>query len=97
MVCDDVAGNKAPKEADLKMMVAAAGGEWLESSNVPVPLVEDPIHVIVITSDPATSDQLQNEKSKIAATNGAGFFTIAWLFDSLMHQKLFGIKRGLGH
>jgi len=96
MICDSVAGNKAPKEDDLKMMVAAAGGEWLESSNTPVPLVANPAHVIVITSDPATSDQLQDEKYKTAAVNGAGFFTIAWLFDSMMHQKLFGIKRGLG-
>ena len=94
MLCSDVAGKKAPKESDLKMMVAASGGQWLESSNVPVPLEEDPIHVIVITSDPATLNQLEDEKARTAAENGAGFFTTGWLFDILMHQKISGIRRG---
>ena len=94
MLCSDVAGKKAPKESDLKMMVAASGGQWLESSNVPVPLEEDPIHVIVITSDPATLNQLEDEMARTAAENGAGFFTTGWLFDILMHQKISGIRRG---
>jgi len=94
MVCSDVAGKKAPKESDLKTMVAASGGQWLESSNVPVPLEEDPTHVIVITSDPATPTQLEDEKARTAAENGAGFFTTGWLFDILMHQKISGIRKG---
>jgi len=96
MVCDEVAGNKAPKEADLRMMVEAAGGEWLLSSNVPVAVVDDPTHVIVITSDPALPSQIDDEKASIAAENGAGFFTTTWLFDCMMHQKLFGLRRGIG-
>ena len=88
LVCDDVAGNKAPRESDLKMMIEAAGGEWLLSSNVPVPISEDPTHVIVITSDPALSSQIDDEKASIAAENGAGFFSTTWLFDCMMHQKV---------
>lgn len=96
MVCDEVAGNKAPKEADLRMMVEAAGGEWLLSSNIPVPVMEDPTHVIVITSDPALPSQIEDDKASTAAENGAGFFTTTWLFDCMMHQKLFGLRRGIG-
>ena len=97
LICDGVAGKKAPKEAELRMMIEAAGGSWLESSDVPVAVEEDPVHVIVITSHPATTEQLNDEKAKTAAENGAGFFTTSWLFDSFMHQKMFGIRRGLGH
>lgn len=96
MFCEGVAGNKAPKEADLRLLVTAAGGIWLEASNVPVPLEEDPSHVIVITSDPATPEQVNDEKARTAAENGAGFFTTSWLFDCFMHQKITGIRRGLG-
>jgi hypothetical protein len=96
MFCEGVAGNKAPKEADLRMLVNASGGAWLDSSNVPVPIDEDPSHVIVITSDPATPEQVNDEKAMTAAENGAGFFTTSWFFDCLMHQKLTGIRRGLG-
>ncbi len=88
LVCDDVAGNKAPQEADLRMMIESAGGEWLLSSNVPVPISDDPTHVIVITSDPALPSQIDDEKASIAADNGAGFFTTTWLFDCMMHQKV---------
>lgn len=96
MFCEGVAGNKAPKESDLRMLVRASGGTWLESSNVPVPIEDDPSHVIVITSDPATPEQVNDEKAMTAAENGAGFFTTSWFFDCLMHQKLTGIRRGLG-
>ncbi len=95
-ICANVAGNKAPKEADLRMMIAAAGGTWLEPNEVPLKDGEDPSHVIVITSHPATTEQLEDENAKKAAENGAGYFTTSWLFDSFMHQKMFGIRRGLG-
>ena len=58
---------------------------------------EDPVHVIVITLHPATTEQLNDEKANTVTENGAGFFTTSWLFDSFMHQKMFGIRRGLGH
>lgn len=96
LICDGVAGNRAPKEAELHMMIKAAGGKLIHSSDIPIPVEEDPTHVIVLTSDPATPSQLNDEKAQVAAENGGGFFTTSWLFDSMMHQKLFGIKRGLG-
>eukprot|EP01083_Nonionella_stella_P234910 826547_1 len=96
LVCDGVAGNKAPKEADLRMMIEAAGGEWITASQIPLPVEDDPTHVIAITSDPATTHQLNDESAHVAAENGAGYYSISWLFDCMMHQKLLGIKRGLG-
>jgi len=96
LVCNDVAGNKAPKEADLRMMIKAAGGEWITASQIPLPVEDDPTHVIAITSDPATTYQLNDESAHVAAENGAGYYSISWLFDCMMHQKLLGIKRGLG-
>jgi len=95
-VCDEVAGNKAPKSHELKMMIRAAGGKWITYDDIPVPVTDDPTHVIVLTSDPPLQKQLDESKAQIAAENGAGFFTTSWLFDCMMHQKLFGIKRGLG-
>ena len=97
LVCDNVAGNKAPKEADFRTMIKAAGGSWLLSSNVPVSISEDPTHVIVITSDPALPSQLEDEKASIAAENGAGFFTTTWLFDCMMHQKVRNILIRMRH
>jgi hypothetical protein len=88
LICDNVAGNKAPKEEDLRMMIEAAGGEWLSSCQVPVPISGDPTHVIVITCDPALPSQIADEKAAIAADSGAGFFTTKWLFDCMMHQKV---------
>lgn len=95
-VCDEVAGNKAPKTDELKMMIYAAGGKWITHDDIPVPITDDPTHVIVLTSDPPLQSQLDDTHAQIAADNGAGFFTTSWLFDCMMHQKLFGIKRGLG-
>ncbi len=90
-VCEGVAGNKAPNEEELKMMVKAAGGEWLERSNnndrVTI-TTEDQSNVLLITSDPAVTGQTTNEKALAAAQNGATFFTISWLFDCMIHQKV---------
>jgi len=96
LLCDNVAGNKAPKEAELHTMIGAAGGKIIYKDDIPLPPANDPTHVIVITSDPALPGQLQDSNAQVAAENGAGFFTTSWLFDCMMHQKLFGIRRGLG-
>ena len=36
LICDNVGGNKASRENDLRMMIEATEGEWLFSSQVPV-------------------------------------------------------------
>lgn len=96
LFCRGVAGNKAPKEEELKLIVDAAGGSVLEYSQLPLPDTEDTAHVIVITSDPALPEQVSDERVAHAANDGAGFFSTTWLFSCIIHQKLSGIKRGLG-
>jgi len=96
LICDNVAGNRAPREKELLTMIGAAGGLTISRDDIPLPPTDDPTHVIVITSDPALPAQVQDSKCQVAAGNGAGFFTTTWFFDCMMHQKLFGIRRGLG-
>ncbi len=95
LICNGVAGNKAPKEAEFRMMIQATGGTWLEYDDIPVSYEEDPSHVVVITSDPPTEEQLKDKIALKAAKEGAGFHTTSWLFDVMMHQKLFGMRRGI--
>ena len=80
-VCDEVAGNKAPKTHELKMMIRAAGGKWITYDDIPVPVTDDPTHVIVLTSDPPLQKQLDEPKAQIAAENGENKATyILFLF-----------------
>uniref|UniRef100_A0A7S4RTQ9 BRCT domain-containing protein n=1 Tax=Ditylum brightwellii TaxID=49249 RepID=A0A7S4RTQ9_9STRA len=94
--CDGVAGNNAPKPKDLHCIVSAAGGTILTYEDLPLSYDVDKIHVLVITSDPPTKEQNCNVEAVDLAKQGAGMFTTTWLFDCMIHQKLFGIKRGLG-
>lgn len=96
LFCDDVAGNRAPKAEELNLMVDAAGGTVLTTSQLPLSDQDDDAgaNVIVITSDPALPSQTSNEEVSKAASDGAGFFTTTWLFECFIHQKLSGVKRG---
>uniref|UniRef100_A0A7S4QQR9 BRCT domain-containing protein n=2 Tax=Ditylum brightwellii TaxID=49249 RepID=A0A7S4QQR9_9STRA len=94
--CRGVAGNNAPKEEELNMIVKAAGGSIITYSDLPLPYERNRAHIFVITSDPATEEQTCDYQAATLAKNGAGFYTTTWLFGCIIHQKLFGIKRGLG-
>lgn len=96
LFCQDVAGNKAPKEAELRMIVSAAGGTFIDYSDIPLVEDIDRTHVLVITSDPPLPHQTENPATKAIADSGAGFFSTTWLFRCIMQQKLTGTKRGLG-
>jgi len=80
LICSNVAGNKAPRETELLIMIGAAGGMTISRDDIPLPPTDDPTHVIVITSDPPLPAQLQDPKCQVAAGNGAGFFTSTWFF-----------------
>merc|ERR1712127_581051 len=94
--CDDVAGRKAPQQKDLNLIVEAAGGKVLSKVDLPILESNDSGHVIVITSDPPLPSQVSNADVNTLTNEGAGSFTTTWLFDCILHQKLSGIKRGLG-
>ena len=92
---EGVAGHKAPAEKDLNLIVKAGGGDILTKLDL-VSEIGDRAHVIVITSDPPLQSQIDDAEATKLADNGAGRFTTTWLFDCILHQRLSGIKRGLG-
>jgi len=95
-ICKGVAGRKSPSEKDWNLLIDAAGGTMMTHSEVPLTQVEDPTHVLVITSDPPLPSQITDVDASRLSYEGAGRFTTTWLFDCILHQKLSGIKRGLG-
>jgi hypothetical protein len=80
-ICHDVAGNKAPPADELQTIVIAAGGMWLDSPT------DVKSKILVITSDPATKNQLSSKYVASALRNGASKRTIKWLFDCIMTQR----------
>ena len=92
LFCKGVAGNRAPKHEDLNLIIQAAGGSVMNHSELPFSNTEDRSRVFVITSDPADLKQTSDSIFAKVAEDGAGFHTISWLFDSIMHQKLIRIN-----
>lgn len=86
-VCKGVAGNKAPKEKELKLIIDAAGGRWVSSSSQ---LKKEDVseNVIIIASDPPSKGQLSNKDVAKAIKNGATESTTSWLFNSLLCQEM---------
>ena len=91
LFCEGVAGNKAPKEEDLNMIVQAAGGSVIKRSDLLLQEEENINKVLVITSDPAHSYQISDWNIAKIANDGPGFRTTSWLFGSIMLQKLIDI------
>jgi hypothetical protein len=87
-ICKGVAGNKAPPENELKLIVEAAGGTW-----VTVPVLEKlkASEGIIVTSNPAPKQQLSTKEVAKAIKNGMQHRTTSWLFDCIMKQELSGL------
>lgn len=85
-VCKGVAGNKAPKEIELKLIVVAAGGRWVSSLSHLKGVASET--AIIITSDPPPKSQLSNKDVVKALKDGVNIFTTSWLFNSLLCQEL---------
>ena len=92
LFCDGVASNKAPSAHELALIVAAAGGVLVDLDDVSTGENNDPTKVIVVTSDPPHPNQLASSRALQVSQEGAGLFTITWLLDCIMQQKLTGIK-----
>ena len=87
----NVAGNKAPKEDELNLMVTSAGGCVLECLNSEADLS----NVIVITSDSTTlPDLVEAQLAEEYVSQAAEIFSTSWLYNVIIHQKLSGLKRG---
>jgi hypothetical protein len=84
-VCKGVAGNKAPPENELKLIVEAAGGEWVSKASA---LGRDVDNELIITNDPAPKKQLSAKDVAKVLKKGVKSFTTTWLFDCIMKQQL---------
>jgi hypothetical protein len=87
-VCKGVAGKKAPSEAELKLIVEAAGGTWLSSLNSSYMKDVDVSRLLVVTGDPDTKKQLSPKPVASALRDGAVKQTTSWLFHAVMTQHL---------
>lgn len=90
-VCKGVAGNKAPPENELKLIVEAAGGVWLTRLDDPTCTYgkgRNCVLVIITSSDPkAEKRQLKVRDVTSALRNGAVHKTTAWLFHTMLTQE----------
>jgi hypothetical protein len=84
-VCKGVAGNKAPPEGELKLIIDAAGGKWVTASSSLKQLDADT--AIVITSDPPAKGQLSNKDVFKAVKAGIRHYSTSWLFNCLLCQE----------
>mmetsp|Transcript_12791 Transcript_12791/g.19361 ORF Transcript_12791/g.19361 Transcript_12791/m.19361 type:complete len:918 (+) Transcript_12791:121-2874(+) len=90
----NVAGNKAPKAEELRMIINAAGGRVVDSLS---PDEDYFPNVFVITSDPLLHpDLVAAQEAEEYVSEVADVFPTSWLFDVIIHQKLTGLKRGRG-
>ena len=84
-ICGGVAGNKAPPEKELKLIVEAAGGSWTPSLSK---IRKETARLLVITSDPEVKKQVSASEVAVALRNGAQKRTTSWLFHAIMTQVL---------
>ena len=90
-VCDGVAGNKAPPEKELELIVGGAGGTWLTSIGARVMKDLDATKLIIISPEkPNKKKSKSSEKKDVekAIKLGAQEHPASWLFDSIINQKL---------
>lgn len=90
-ICKGVAGNKAPPEEELRLIVEGAGGTWL--STLTVSSKKDAKSTLLITSDPPDKKQLRASDVANAVKQGARHFTTGWLFDGIIAQEMSGLRR----
>jgi hypothetical protein len=90
-ICRGVAGNKAPSTPELKLIVQAAGAEWI--AKLTTSMVESPDkckRILIITSKPDDKPENKSKRTNIttAILNGAAKRSIQWLLHSLMTQEV---------
>ena len=92
LFCDGVAGNQAPSQDELDLVVHAAGGKVLKHWQLPILDRQEAQRTVVITSHPLLVEQISSYEMTQVIADGTGLpQTIKWLFDCIMHQKLIGL------
>lgn len=87
-VCKGVAGEKAPPEQEMKLIVEHAGGVWTPSLSQKKLADVDLSKIVIITSDPEVQKQASVKPVKNVLDKGAKKATTSWLFDTLMRQEV---------
>ena len=90
-VCNGVAGDKAPPEKELQLIVDAAGGKWLSSVSTRVIKDLDASKILVITQEkPAKKKSKSAEARDVdkAINIGAHANPPSWLFQCIIRQSL---------
>lgn len=90
-VCKGVAGNKAPPEKELELIVDAAGGTWLSSISARTMKDVDASKLIIITPEKPSKKKTKTSEAKDvekAVKLGAETHPAAWLFDCIIKQSL---------
>jgi len=92
-VCNGVAGNKAPPEKELKLIVDAAGGEWLPSvsSRAIKDKNVDASKILIIAPEKPTKKKAKTAEAKgieKAIKQGAQSYPASWLFHCIIRQSL---------
>lgn len=85
-VCKGVAGNKAPPEGELRLVVEATGATYLSSPSQLKSLKPD--KTIFITSEPESKQQVSSKVIAKALQQGAEKRSVKWLFDAIMNQSV---------
>merc|ERR1712238_304963 len=86
--CKGVAGNSAPPADEMELIVSAAGGFNLRSITSRSTKDIEPSKILIITSNPAPSVQLNLKDVKRLKALGSGVFNIIWLFRCITTQNL---------
>lgn len=91
-VCKGVAGNKSPPENELKLIIEAAGGEWVSSLSALLNARNDNSRrgfLIITSNDPEDrTKQLKIRAVASALKHGAVAKSTSWLFQIMMTQQL---------
>jgi len=90
-VCNGVAGNKAPPEKELELIVDAAGGKWLSSIAPRVMKGLDASKLLIISPEKPTKKKAKLSETKDvdkAIKLGAQDHPPSWLFQCIIRQRL---------
>lgn len=90
-VCSGVAGNKAPPEEELKLIVDAAGGKWL-SSIAPRGIREmETSKILIVTTEKPDKKRIKSPEARDvdkAVKLGARTCHASWLFQCIIRQSM---------
>lgn len=90
-VCSGVAGNKAPPEEELKLIVDAAGGKWLSSIAHKDIREMNASKILIVTKEKPDKKTMKSPEARDvdkAVKLGARTWHASWLFQCIIRQSM---------